>query len=67
MLPHIFSCFLKLTIKILRYDFFTEGIIYTEFPGKSEEERLIIQRFLLFSEFQKSGVLFDVFQKVKYM
>lgn len=62
-----FSCLLKFSIKILRYYFLTEEIISIKFPGKDKEERLIIQRFLLFSEFQKPGVLFDIFQKVKCM
>lgn len=65
ILPSTFSCLLKLSIKILRYDFLTDEIVSLEFPGTSEEERLIIQSFLLFSEFQKPGVLFDIFQKVK--
>lgn len=63
----LFFPLLKLSIKIRRYGFLAEEIISIEFPGKGEEERLIIQRFLLFSEFQKPGVLFGIFQKVKYM
>ena len=36
-------------------------------PGRFKFKSKTIQRFLLFSEFQKPGVLFDIFQKVKCM
>jgi len=65
MLPSVFFCRLKLSIEILRHDFLREEIISIRFSGKGEMERLIIQRFLLSSEFQKPGVLLDIFKNVK--